>query len=101
MYTWDSDSVDMMRFPSIPECRNLCYLIFHALHQSSALRDNVAGHLLPCLGHSADLELYHLPFLQTVCFAGHADYAKRVALSLSACGKTESFDYTFLIFGLK
>ena len=60
------------------------YLVLDALHQGFTLGDNVAGHLLSCLSHCAQLELHHLAFLQTVCLVRHAHDAKRVILTLSA-----------------
>ena len=65
----------------------------------------MAGHLLPSLGDGTELEFHHLSFLQTVCLAGHADNAKRVALALSGTldrdrQETAKIQHSFYIFGL-
>lgn len=62
----------------------IIYLVLDALHQSFALGHHIAGHLLSCLGHGAQLELHHLTFLQAVHLVGHAHDAKGVTLALSA-----------------
>lgn len=58
------------------------YLVLDALHWSSALRNNVARHLLASLGDCANLELNMFPLLQAVGLVRHPHDSKGIVLPL-------------------
>lgn len=60
------------------------YLVFHTLHQGSALRDHITSHLLSSLGDCANLELDKFSFLKTICLAYHTHDSKGIILAFTS-----------------